>query len=182
MVTITLHCPHCQSEALVRNGHAPNGKQLYRCRACGRQSRENPTSHAYPTARSEEILHAYQGRVCSKKPTTPGFGLLCAAGRGKWWRMRLGIAVGKTCQRLWEAIPEGYHQGQCFTDLLNVSTCVIPEEQHSAVGPRDGRNRPCRALEYYAMPTSRPFCPHDALVLQVFGDARGVLASVSLSL
>ncbi len=28
MVTMTLHCPHCQSEALVRNGHAPNGKQL----------------------------------------------------------------------------------------------------------------------------------------------------------
>ncbi len=23
MVTITLHCPHCQSAALVRNGHAP---------------------------------------------------------------------------------------------------------------------------------------------------------------
>ena len=47
MVTIILHCPRCQSEALVRNGHAPNGKQLYRCRACGRQSRENPTSNAY---------------------------------------------------------------------------------------------------------------------------------------
>src|SRR5947209_3028701 len=30
MRTITLHCPHCQSDALVRNGHAPNGKQLYR--------------------------------------------------------------------------------------------------------------------------------------------------------
>jgi transposase-like protein len=43
MVTIILHCTHCQSQALVRNGHAPHGKQLYRCRACGRQSRENPT-------------------------------------------------------------------------------------------------------------------------------------------
>ena len=58
MVTITLHCPHCQSNALVRNGHAPNGKQLYRCRACGRQSRENPTPHASPPTRREEILHA----------------------------------------------------------------------------------------------------------------------------
>jgi len=62
MVTITLHCPHCQSDALVRKGHAPNGKQLYRCRACGRQSRENPTPHAYPEARREETLHAYQER------------------------------------------------------------------------------------------------------------------------
>jgi len=58
MVTITLHCPHCQSDALVHNGYAPNGKQLYRCRACGRQSRENPTPHAYQQARREEILHA----------------------------------------------------------------------------------------------------------------------------
>ena len=46
----------------MRNGHAPNGKQLYRCRACGRQSRENPTPHAYPEARRQEILQAYQER------------------------------------------------------------------------------------------------------------------------
>jgi hypothetical protein len=27
MVTVTIHCPHCGSEELKRNGHAPNGKQ-----------------------------------------------------------------------------------------------------------------------------------------------------------
>jgi transposase-like protein len=58
MVTITLHCPHCGSDALVRDGHAPNGKQKYRCHGCGRRSRENPTPNAYPEARREEILHA----------------------------------------------------------------------------------------------------------------------------
>ncbi|HEY4386016.1 MAG TPA: IS1 family transposase [Ktedonobacteraceae bacterium] len=47
MVTIPLHCPHCQSNALVRNGHVRNGKQLYRCCACRRQSRETPTPHVY---------------------------------------------------------------------------------------------------------------------------------------
>ncbi len=62
MVTITVHCPHCQSDALVRNGHAPNDKQLYRCRACERLCREKPTPHAYPEARREEIGHAYQER------------------------------------------------------------------------------------------------------------------------
>src|SRR5438874_5679824 len=62
MVTITLSCPHCGSEALVRDGHAPNGKQKYRCHACGRRSREHPTPNAYPEARREEVLHAYQGR------------------------------------------------------------------------------------------------------------------------
>ncbi len=74
MVTITLHCPHCQSDALVRNGHAPNGKQLYRCRSCGRQSRENPTPNAYPQARREEILHAYQERS-SLRGLTRTFGI-----------------------------------------------------------------------------------------------------------
>ncbi len=73
-MTITLHCLHCQSEALVRNGHAPNGKQLYRCHACGRRSRENPTSNAYPEARREEILHAYQERS-SLRGLTRTFGV-----------------------------------------------------------------------------------------------------------
>jgi transposase-like protein len=62
MVTITLHCPHCQSEALVRNGRAPNGKQKNLCRACQRQSREDPTPHAYSEERREEILRSYQER------------------------------------------------------------------------------------------------------------------------
>ena len=62
MVTVTVHCPHCRSGALVQNGRAPNGKQKYLCRACTRQSRENPTPHAYPEERREEILRAYEER------------------------------------------------------------------------------------------------------------------------
>jgi transposase-like protein len=62
MITITVHCPHCGSEEVVRNGRAPNGKQKYRCRACKRQSRENPTPHVYPEERREEILRAYEER------------------------------------------------------------------------------------------------------------------------
>src|SRR6266446_7282508 len=62
MVTVTVHCPHCRSEALVQNGRAPNGKQKYLCRACKRQSREHPTPHAYPLERKEEILRAYEER------------------------------------------------------------------------------------------------------------------------
>src|SRR5260370_39146502 len=74
MVTIILHCSHCQGDALVRNGHAPNGKQLYRCCSCGRQSRENPTPHAYPQARREEILSASQERS-SLRGLTRTFGV-----------------------------------------------------------------------------------------------------------
>src|SRR5437667_3079980 len=74
MVTITLHCSHCGSDALVRDGHAPNGKQKYRCHACRRRSRENPTPNAYPEARREEILHAYQERS-SLRGLTRTFGV-----------------------------------------------------------------------------------------------------------
>ena len=46
----------------MQNGRAPNGKQKYLCRACKRQSRENPTPHAYSEERREEILRAYEER------------------------------------------------------------------------------------------------------------------------
>lgn len=62
MITITIHCPHCGSDALVRNGRAPQGKQKYLCRAGPRQSREEPTPHAYSDERREEILRAYEER------------------------------------------------------------------------------------------------------------------------
>jgi hypothetical protein len=74
MVTITLSCLPCRSEALVRDGHAPNGKQKYRCHACGRRSRENPTPNAYPETRREEILHASQERS-SLRGLTRTFGV-----------------------------------------------------------------------------------------------------------
>lgn len=58
MVTLTLHCVHCGSDQLVRNGRASNGKQRYKCRACGRQSRENPSPNGYSEERRSEILKA----------------------------------------------------------------------------------------------------------------------------
>ncbi len=106
MVTLTLHCSHCQSDALVRNGHAPNGKQLYLCRACERQSRQNPapmpirklaaerfcvpTKNAAACAASRAHLAflARRCRVGSKKPTPPGCGSHSAARHGKWLPMR----------------------------------------------------------------------------------------------
>lgn len=46
----------------MRNGRAPNGKQQYLCRAGHRQSREDPTPHAYSDERREEILRASEER------------------------------------------------------------------------------------------------------------------------
>jgi len=74
MVTLTLRCPHCHSDQLIKYGHAPNGKQKYRCLACGRQSRDNPTPHVYPVERRDEILRAYEERS-SLRGLTRTFGV-----------------------------------------------------------------------------------------------------------
>jgi insertion element IS1 protein InsB len=57
-------------------------------------------------------------------------------------RQVVAYAIGKrskkTCQRLWEAIPQEYRQGHCFTDFLKIYAGVIPQEHHSAVGKETG--------------------------------------------
>jgi transposase-like protein len=63
MVTQTLQCRHCSSTQLIRHGRAANGKQRYRCHACGRTSRENPGSAAYDETTKAQILAAYQERA-----------------------------------------------------------------------------------------------------------------------
>lgn len=51
-------CPSCESERVVKNGHIHNGKQRYKCRACGRQYVLNPTKKviSYETRRLVERL------------------------------------------------------------------------------------------------------------------------------
>lgn len=61
MVKEIVHCYHCGSEKIKRNGKAPNGKQKYKCKDCGKASRENP-DFGYSEERKEEILRAYQER------------------------------------------------------------------------------------------------------------------------
>ena len=62
MVQITVVCRHCGSDRLVKNGHAGNGKQKYKCHGCGRQSRENPSPPGLSPKREAEILRAYEER------------------------------------------------------------------------------------------------------------------------
>jgi insertion element IS1 protein InsB len=57
-------------------------------------------------------------------------------------RQVVAYAVGdrskKTCQRLWESIPDHYRAGHCFTDFWAAYQAVIPEQQHTAVGKETG--------------------------------------------
>ena len=62
MATKILTCYHCDSENIIKNGVAPNGKQKYRCKDCKKQSREEPSVNGYTENRKEEILSAYEER------------------------------------------------------------------------------------------------------------------------
>ena len=46
-----------------------------------------------------------------------------------------GIA---SCRQLWQAIPEDYEQGTCFTDFWDAYQAVIPDRRHEAVGKETG--------------------------------------------
>jgi insertion element IS1 protein InsB len=83
----------------------------------------------------------------------------------------IGDRSKKTCQRLWEAIPDIYRAGHCFTDFWVVYQAVIPEEQHTAVGKETGETAHVERWNNTALPTSGPFCAHDVVLFQVGGDA-----------
>ncbi len=74
MVTKVVHCQHCESDKLVKNGHAPNGKQKYLCRACSKSSRENASAKGYSEQKKDEILKSYQERS-SMRGLTRTFGV-----------------------------------------------------------------------------------------------------------
>ena len=68
-------------------------------------------------------------------------------------RQVVAYAVGdrskKTCQRLWEAIPDSYRAGHCETSFWAAYQAVIPQEQHTAEGCGNRGNGSCGAVEYH---------------------------------
>jgi len=62
MVKKKIECYHCEGESIVKNGFTPNGKQKYKCKDCGKASRENPVPKGYSEEEKETILKAYQER------------------------------------------------------------------------------------------------------------------------
>jgi len=54
-------CKSCASENITKNGKAPNGKQKYHCKDCGRYGILNP-SVKYTEEEKERILRAYEER------------------------------------------------------------------------------------------------------------------------
>jgi len=74
MVLKSIKCYHCGSEHIKKNGFAPNGKQKYKCKDCGKASRENPVAKGYSEQKQEEILKSYQERS-SLRGLTRTFGV-----------------------------------------------------------------------------------------------------------
>ena len=54
MAVGAIHCPHCQSEAVVKYGRASNGKERFRCQQVEQWGRTFIRGYAYP-GRTPEV-------------------------------------------------------------------------------------------------------------------------------
>ena len=50
----------------------------------------------------------------------------------------LGDRSEMTCRKLWNAIPQVYRYGTCYTDFWQAYQAVIPDEQHQPLGKQTG--------------------------------------------
>jgi len=60
---ICVLCVHCRSARLVKDGFGDNGKQRYRCRSCGRRSREQACVPGVSAQRERQVLAALSERM-----------------------------------------------------------------------------------------------------------------------
>ncbi len=63
MVHITVKCPQCGSDHIIKHGKDPKGVQKYRCKGCGYQFRLHPKSREHPPALVKQVLRAHQNRM-----------------------------------------------------------------------------------------------------------------------
>ena len=50
----------------------------------------------------------------------------------------IGDRSETTCRKLWDALPQAYRQGTCYTDFWSAYQAIIPEEQHQPSGKESG--------------------------------------------
>jgi DNA-directed RNA polymerase subunit RPC12/RpoP len=60
---MNIHCPHCQSLAVRKNGSIHNGKQKYQCLSCGKQFVEAPENKVIPDSTKERVRRSLIERV-----------------------------------------------------------------------------------------------------------------------
>ena len=53
--SITIECPHCQCDDLVKNGHSEHGTQRYRCKQCRRSVQWDSRYTAWAPGTKEHI-------------------------------------------------------------------------------------------------------------------------------
>jgi transposase-like protein len=73
MISITIRCRHCQSEALVKNGNTRAGSQRAQCKDCGKTLAVEPKSRAV-TPEKEALIE----RLLEERTTIRG---ICRAAK-----------------------------------------------------------------------------------------------------
>ena len=56
-----MHCAHCASKELVKNGLSRHGHQRWLCQACGRTCGEADHRRVAPAKREEALAHYLEG-------------------------------------------------------------------------------------------------------------------------
>lgn len=63
-----LECPHCGGSHIVKFGHAPNGRQRFRCKECGRTFVLTTGTVLYYTHKKLDAWKGFIGCMMDKKP------------------------------------------------------------------------------------------------------------------
>lgn len=125
------HCPHCQSDNIVKNGKTYYGKQNHKCKNCRRQfvKRKCDPVQDY----KEELLHLLLLERISLR------------GISRVLRQSLGW-IYKRMETLWERLPEELPIGSLADTQIELH-CLEADELWSFVGAKDCKEWIWMAIE-----------------------------------
>lgn len=63
---VTISCPHCQDDDVIRFGKTHSGSARLRCKACGKTWSPEPKSRALSPETTEAIVRALQERTSQR--------------------------------------------------------------------------------------------------------------------
>ena len=119
------------------------------------------------------------GRLCSKKSTRSGCGLPSVSQDASSGCLCAGGSEQTDMPTFVGSHPISLSPGTLLYRLLGGIHGGDPRRAAHSLGQRDGRNRPCGALEQYPPSTLGSLCPHDLVFFKVGDHARGVFAPLS---
>ncbi len=113
-------CPHCQSTAVITNGHIHTGTAKFACKACGRQFVDAPSKQPIAASTKAWLALAVETRLI------------------------VGCFIGgcdeQGARGLWAVRPPVYRQcALCYTDFWRAYSAILPSKRHRRGGNGSGK-------------------------------------------